>query len=225
MSALGGFGRWLGGGLLFIGLLLFITMYAANASGILSSQYLNNAIGQIANASANQASLPGQGQSASNITNILNSFLSKNPNCNLLCLAMSPLESITNMNVPISTSSGALYQLLSEIAIAAGAILIFLSYEGAGSKFAAAGRTSLSAAIISFVSTYIPIMFILPYLLSFQLYGVTIKIPASILAPFTGLVLSLDIIVGIVGIVLILIRYIFFRKPKQQKLQQMLSGR
>ena len=199
---------WIGGTLLFVGLLLFITFYAVNSSGILSSQYFNTAIHEIANASTSSGgSLPLVGNSSNqNITRFLGGF---NPDCNLLCLMQAP------STLPISPSSFWLYQLISEILAAAGAVLVFLAYAG-GDKLAAIGKTSLSAAIISFVSTYVPIAYLLPYLASsFNVHGFSIVIPASVTAPFTSVVLSLDITFAIAGVVLMVVGRIIFRKKAQ----------
>jgi hypothetical protein len=199
---------WIGGTLLFVGLLLFITFYAVNSSGVLSSQYFNTAIHEIVNASTFSGgnSLLGGNSSSQNMTNFLGSF---NSNCNLLCLVQAP------SSLPISQSSFGFYQLISEILAAVGAVLMFLSYTG-GDKLFAIGKTSLSAAIISFVSTYVPIAYLLPYLASsFNVHGFSIVIPVSVTAPFTNVVLSLDTIFMIAGVVLIVVGRIVFRKKTQ----------
>jgi hypothetical protein len=208
---------WIGSGLLFLGILIFITFYAANSSGILSTQYLNNAIGQIANASVIQ-SITGQGQTAANVSSALNQLLSHNPNCNILCLASGPASpSSTNTNPPISPSSSSLFQLLGEIIAVVGVVLIFFSYDEMGNKLVAIGRGALAASIISFVSTYIPFVFMLPYLISLTLFGLSIKIPVSVIAPFANLILTLDIIFGVIGVILMVIKFLFFRTPKSRQ--------
>ncbi len=228
---LAGIGRWFGGIFLFFGLLAFITLYAANTSGVLSSSYFNSAINQIANASVSCGSfgIAGTGCSsnstkASQIESALNQFSTNNPNCNLGCLVTQELSqaSLTNktgLSVPLSTSDTGLYQIIAEVIAALGAVLIFFFYEGE-KRVTALGRGFLSASIISFISAYVPFVYIFPYLLSnASIDGFKLTVPASVTAPFTGIVLSLDIIFAVVGIVLIVIKYLAFRKkPASAKL-------
>ncbi len=237
---LAGLGRWLGGILFFFGLISFITLYAANNSGVLSPQYLNSAIGQIANASSSCSSIGGIGSSCtanntevSQIESALSQFSTNNPGCNLGCLLTQELSQAsltankTGVSVPLSTSDTGLYQIIAEVVAVIGAVLIFFSYEGS-KKLSALGRGFLSVSIISFVSTYIPLVYVFPYLLSnLTLDGFKLSIPASVTAPFTSLVLNLDIIFAIVGIVLIAIKYVAFRKkpaPTQLPMTQLSTG-
>ncbi len=221
MSVLGGFGRLTGGALLFIGLLTFIILYSLNNSGVLSNSYFSASIGQIVNASSSTAyGAAGYNSSQrAELQQTLVNFTQQNPGCaNLLCFATKQL----NLNIPTSQNYLFNYEFLAAIAAIIGVVLLILSYEG-GERLQAIGRGSISAAIISFVSTYLPLVFILPYLFSIPIQGLAIKIPASVMAPFTNLVLILDIIFGVIGVVLLIIRFVFFRRsiPKPIILQGM----
>ncbi len=219
---LAGIGRWFGGIFLFFGLIAFITLYAANASGVLTSGYLSSAIGQIANSSASCSTFGLGGSScangtASQIEAALSSFKTSNPNCNIGCLitqelSQSSLTNKTGLSAPLSTSDTGLYQTIAEVVAAIGAALVFFCYE-MSKRFTALGRSFLSVAIISFVSTYIPFVYVFPYVLSnLSLDGFKLTIPQSVTAPFTSIVLSIDIIFGIAGLALIILPYLAFRK-------------
>lgn len=205
MGILGSFGKSVGGLLFVLGLIAFITFYALNSSGILGSAYLNEATGQIINSSGYNASQEHLlEQTVSNFTRL-------NPGCaNLLCFVSQQFK----INLPTSSSNFSTYQLLAEIALVFGLILLIFSYEGGDRLRAIVGRGLLSAAILSFVSTYLPLVFILPYLLAIPIQGLSLSIPSSVTAPFTGVVLFLDIIFGAVGIALIILNLILLRRSR-----------
>ncbi len=219
MSILKGLEKWIGGIMLFFGVIFFITLFSLNVSGVLSPQYFNSTIHQIINASTSGSIYSGGQTLNSTQINQLASLIGQNPNCNILCFLSQQLSTKTNIMPFLTTSSLGLYQLILEVIMAIGAALMFLSYKGVYTKLTAFGRTLLSSAIISFVSTYIPLMFIVPYFLSgVTIYSFTVSIPTSVVAPFTSVVLSLDIIFGVAGAIAFIIGAILlFRKNKLSK--------
>ncbi len=225
MSFLRRAGMWFGGALLFFGLFSFITLFSLNVSGVLSPHYFNSALSQIVNASTS-SSIYSAGQSinstqAAQLETLLGTFQANNPNCNVLCLISQHIEHQTGLSAPLTTSNLNLYQIILEIVAVLGAVLTIFSYKDTYAKFSALGKSSLAVAIISFVAIYIPLMFIVPYLFSgVKIESFTLHIPLSVIAPFTSVVLSLDIIFGIVGVVLLIIGAIFLaikrrNTPKQ----------
>ncbi len=219
MGVLSGVGRWFGGVLLFFGLASFITLYALSASGVLSSTYAANTISTIVNYSISGNSLSGSSLPGINSTSNLNmsqlkqyiqSVLSKNPNCNIFCLATQKLSNSSSVNFPLTTSNIKDFQLVAGIAAAIGAVLVFLLYKGKD-RFTALGRNVLSVSILSFVSVYIPLVYIIPYFFAVKVSSFTIRIPESVFAPFTSLVLTMDIIFGVIGAVLLVLGVVIYR--------------
>ncbi len=219
MSILKRAGMWFGGAMLFFGLLSFITLFSLNTSGVLSPQYFNSALSQIINSSASPSITGNSALNSTQITyleSLLGTFQANNPNCNVLCLVSQKVGNQTNLSAPLTASSLNLYQIIIELMAVLGAVLIFFSYPDKYTKLTAFGRIPLSVAIISFVSTYIPLMFVVPYLFSgLKIGSFTLSVPASVVTPFTSVVIVLDIVFGVIGITLLIISAILLARKRR----------
>ncbi len=212
----GGFGRWIGSTLLFFGMLAFISLYAINASGLLSAAYTNTAINEVVSASTglnnvNVTTGKISNQSASQIEAVINKTLANNPNCSILCLPFAQ-QGTSGLGRFLSTSDIQLYQWFALLIAIIGGIMVAIFYEGAG-KAIAIGRGLLSAAIISFVVLYIPLNYIIPDFLHLTISNITIVIPQSVFQPYTSVILFLDFIIGGIGAV-VLATGVFANKPR-----------
>ena len=209
-------GRWFGGIFLFFGLLFIIYLYSATSSGILSPQFTQNAISSIINYSTHSSSTSILNSSVNNanLSAAVSAALSKisnQPGCSFLCAISSSLDKSTGINLPLSNSDIGLSSILADVFAAAGVVLIFLSYRGY-KRFQATGRNTIAAAILSFVSVYIPFTFIIPFLVQFPVAGYTIRIPPTLFSPFTSTLLAFDIIFGVVGAVILIISFFLSRR-------------
>ena len=102
---LGKSGRYLGGLLLFLGLLFFTLIFAGFSSGFLSHSFAQNAVSKIVNYTVQQDELNNVISSTntsgltSTVTSKLNSQISY-INCGMGCLASSFLKDSTGINLP-----------------------------------------------------------------------------------------------------------------------------
>lgn len=207
--------RWFGGIFLFFGLLFIIYLYSATSSGILSPHFTQTAISSIINYStSSSASLLNSSVNNANLSAAVSAALSKisnQPNCSFLCALSSTLYKSTGINIPMSNSDISIFAILADVFAAAGVVLIFLSYKGY-KRFQAVGRNTIAAAILSFISVYVPFTFIIPFFVQFPVAGYTIRIPPTLFAPFTSVLLMFDIIFGVIGAAVLVVSLILARR-------------
>ena len=215
---LGKSGRYLGGLLLFLGLLFFTLMLAGFSSGFFSHSFAQSAVTQIVNYTAHidqQNSII----SSTNITGMKSTVTARLDsqisyvNCGMGCLASSFLKTATGVSIPMNNIDIYRYELISLIIAAVGAVLIFFSYKRE-KKLTAIGRNIISMSIISIVVFYIPLAYIIPILLSFSVSNYAVKIPASIFSGFSASLLVMDIAIIVAGTVLMVIAAILSRIRK-----------
>ena len=215
---LGKGGRYLGGLLLFLGLLFFTLIFAGFSSGFLSHSFAQNAVSKIVNYTVQQDELNNIISStnttglASTVTARLDSQISY-VNCGMGCLASSFLKDSTGINLPLNNIDIYHYELISLAIAVLGIVLIFFSYERE-KKLTAMGRNIISMAIISIVVFYIPLAYIIPILLSFSVSTYSVRIPTTIFSGFAGTLLVIDIAVIVAGVVLMVIAAILSRIRK-----------
>lgn len=215
---LGKGGRYLGGLLLFLGLLFFTLIFAGFSSGFLSHSFAQNAVSKIVNYTVQQDELNNIISStnttglASTVTARLDSQISY-VNCGMGCLASSFLKDSTGINLPLNNIDIYHYELISLAIAVLGIVLIFFSYERE-KKLTAMGRNIISMAIISIVVFYIPLAYIIPILLSFSISTYSVRIPTTIFSGFAGTLLVIDIAVIVAGVVLMVIAAILSRIRK-----------
>ena len=221
---LGNAGRYIGGLLLFLGLLFFIVILAGFSSGFFSHSFAQSAINQIMGYTTSQYQLSNV-VSPVNISSLnstvipqLNSKISY-INCGMGCLASSYLKSVSGINLPMNNIDLYHYELIALAIAIIGAVLMFFSYEKE-KKLTAIGKNMISTAILSVVIFYIPLSFIIPYLFSFPISSFSLKIPTTVLSSFSSSILSIDIIVAVIGIVLWIVSGIIkkLKKVPQQNL-------
>lgn len=221
---LGKAGMYIGGLLLFLGLLFFIVFLAGFSSGFFSHSFAQSAINQIMGYTTSQYQLSNVVSpvniSALNSTVIpqLNSKISY-INCGMGCLASAYLKNVSGVNVPMNNIDLYHYELIALAIAIIGAILMFFSYEKE-KKLTAVGKNMISTAILSVVIFYIPFSFIIPYLVSFPVSSYSLRIPTTVFSSFSSSILSIDIIVAVIGIVLWIAAGIIkrLRKGPQQNL-------
>ncbi len=215
---LGKSGRYLGGLLLFLGLLFFTLIFAGVSSGFVSHSFAQNAVSKIVNYTVQQDELNNVISSTntsgltSTVTSKLNSQISY-INCGMGCLASSFLKDSTGINLPLNNIDIYHYELISLGIAILGIVLIFFSYKKE-KRFTAVGKNIISMAIISIVIFYIPLAYIIPILLSFSVSTYSIKIPTTIFSSFAGTLLVMDIAIIVVGVVLMIIASILSRIRK-----------
>lgn len=215
---LGKGGRYLGGLLLFLGLLFFTLIFAGFSSGFLSHSFAQNAVSKIVNYTVQQDELNNIISStnttglASTVTARLDSQISY-VNCGMGCLASSFLKDSTGINLPLNNIDIYHYELISLAIAVLGIVLIFFSYKRE-KKLTAMGRNIISMAIISIVVFYIPLAYIIPILLSFSVSTYSVKIPTTIFSGFASTLLVIDIAVIVAGVVLMVIAAILSRIRK-----------
>lgn len=215
---LGKSGRYLGGLLLFLGLLFFTLIFAGFSSGFLSHSFAQNAVSKIVNYTVQQDELNNVISSTntsgltSTVTSKLNSQISY-INCGMGCLASSFLKDSTGINLPLNNIDIYHYELISLGIAILGIVLIFFSYKKE-KRFTAVGKNIISMAIISIVIFYIPLAYIIPILLSFSVSTYSIRIPTTIFSSFAGTLLVMDIAIIVVGVVLMIIASILSRIRK-----------
>ena len=221
---LGNAGRYIGGLLLFLGLLFFIVILAGFSSGFFSHSFAQSAINQIMGYTTSQYQLSNV-VSPVNISSLnstvipqLNSKISY-INCGMGCLASSYLKSVSGINLPMNNIDLYHYELIALAIAIIGAVLMFFSYEKE-KKLTAIGKNMISTAILSVVIFYIPLSFIIPYLFSLPISSFSLKIPTTVLSSFSSSILSIDIIVAVIGIVLWVVAGIIkkLKKVPQQNL-------
>lgn len=215
---LGKGGRYLGGLLLFLGLLFFTLIFAGFSSGFLSHSFAQNAVSKIVNYTVQQDELNNIISStnttglASTVTARLDSQISY-VNCGMGCLASSFLKDSTGINLPLNNIDIYHYELISLAIAVLGIVLIFFSYKRE-KKLTAMGRNIISMAIISIVVFYIPLAYIIPILLSFSISTYSVRIPTTIFSGFASTLLVIDIAVIVAGVVLMVIAAILSRIRK-----------
>lgn len=215
---LGKGGRYLGGLLLFLGLLFFTLIFAGFSSGFLSHSFAQNAVSKIVNYTVQQDELNNIISStnttglASTVTARLDSQISY-VNCGMGCLASSFLKDSTGINLPLNNIDIYHYELISLAIAVLGIVLIFFSYKRE-KKLTAMGRNIISMAIISIVVFYIPLAYIIPILLSFSVSTYSVRIPTTIFSGFASTLLVIDIAVIVAGVVLMVIAAILSRIRK-----------
>ena len=215
---LGKSGRYLGGLLLFLGLLFFTLIFAGFSSGFLSHSFAQNAVSKIVNYTVQQDELNNVISSTntsgltSTVTSKLNSQISY-INCGMGCLASSFLKDSTGINLPLNNIDIYHYELISLGIAILGIVLIFFSYKKE-KRFTAVGKNIISMAIISIVIFYIPLAYIIPILLSFSVSTYSIRIPTTIFSGFASTLLVIDIAIIVVGVVLMVIASILSRIRK-----------
>ena len=215
---LGKGGRYLGGLLLFLGLLFFTLIFAGFSSGFLSHSFAQNAVSKIVNYTVQQDELNNIISStnttglASTVTARLDSQISY-VNCGMGCLASSFLKDSTGINLPLNNIDIYHYELISLAIAVLGIVLVFFSYKRE-KKLTAMGRNIISMAIISIVVFYIPLAYIIPILLSFSISTYSVRIPTTIFSGFAGTLLVIDIAVIVAGVVLMVIAAILSRIRK-----------
>lgn len=215
---LGKGGRYLGGLLLFLGLLFFTLIFAGFSSGFLSHSFAQNAVSKIVNYTVQQDELNNIISStnttglASTVTARLDSQISY-VNCGMGCLASSFLKDSTGINLPLNNIDIYHYELISLAIAVLGIVLVFFSYKRE-KKLTAMGRNIISMAIISIVVFYIPLAYIIPILLSFSVSTYSVRIPTTIFSGFAGTLLVIDIAVIVAGVVLMVIAAILSRIRK-----------
>ncbi|EEZ92966.1 MAG: hypothetical protein BJBARM4_0349 [Candidatus Parvarchaeum acidiphilum ARMAN-4] len=215
---LGKSGRYIGGLLLFVGLLFFTLILSGFLSGFLSHSFAQSAVSKIVNYTVQQDQLTSvitpvnTSKLISTVTPALNSKISY-INCGMGCLASSFIKSSTGINIPMNNVDIYHYELLSIALAIIGIILIFFSYQKE-KKLTAIGRSVISMAIISLVIFYIPFAYIVPFLLSFSVSSFSLKIPSSIFSTFTGTLLFMDIAFIIIGAILLITAAIITRFRK-----------
>ncbi|MCL4399322.1 hypothetical protein M1293_02335 [Candidatus Parvarchaeota archaeon] len=213
---------WVGGIMVFFGLSAFVFMYALNSSGALSPGFLHTAISSIINYSSNSSNvLTTSSISASNESAIISQALSKissNPNCNVLCL-LSVNSQSSSISPFLTQSAVQTYQWLSLLVAIIGAVLIFLGYKFTRG-FQALGRNLLTVAILSFVDTYVPLVFILPLLFKINISNISIRIPPNLFTPFVSVILMLDILFGVTGVILLVVGAIASKAEEKRYIKQ-----
>lgn len=215
---LGKGGRYLGGLLLFLGLLFFTLIFAGFSSGFLSHSFAQNAVSKIVNYTVQQDELNNIISStnttglASTVTARLDSQISY-VNCGMGCLASSFLKDSTGINLPLNNIDIYHYELISLAIAVLGIVLVFFSYKRE-KKLTAMGRNIISMAIISIVVFYIPLAYIIPILLSFSISTYSVRIPTTIFSGFASTLLVIDIAVIVAGVVLMVIAAILSRIRK-----------
>ncbi len=208
----------LGGILLFIGLLGIITAYSAIASGMLSHSFAQNAINEIINYTLSNSAFNSQ-INTNNLSNAVSTQLSSvinQPNCGTLCMVSSAIKDSTGISLPLNGTYVDYYSWIVDALTVMGIVLIVLGYRSF-SAMMAIGRNAVSVGIISFVTTFVPIVFILPTFATFTVSGFTVGVPYSVLQPFASTLLNAEIITGVVGAVLIIASYILNRIKKNPK--------
>ena len=220
--ALGKGGRYLGGLLLFLGLLFFTLIFAGFSSGFLSHSFAQNAVSKIVNYTVQQDELNSLISKVNTtglttaVTAKLNSQISY-VNCGMGCLASSFLKDSTGINLPLNNIDIYHYELISLAIAILGIILIFFSYKKE-KKLVAIGKNVISMAIISIVIFYIPLAYIIPILLSFSVSTYSVKIPTTIFSGFASTLFVIDVALIIAGVILMIIAAIIARigrKPMQ----------
>ena len=207
----------LGGILLFVGLLGIITVYSAIASGMLSHSFAQNAISEIINYTLSN-NLNSQ-INVNNLSNAVSTQLSSvinQPNCGTLCMVSSAIKDSTGINLPLNGNYVNYYSWIVDALTAAGVVLIVLGYRSF-SAMMAIGRNAVSVGIMSFVTTFVPIVFIIPTFATFTVSGFTVGVPYSVLQPFASALLNAEIAVGVAGAVLMIVSYILNRMKKNPK--------
>ncbi len=212
--------KWIGGLLLFFGLLAVITIYSAMASGLLSHSFAQQAINDVINYTLTTSAANGLGTgSTANLSSAVSARLSaviSAPGCGSLCFVSSLIKSGSGINIPMNDSSVYYYGLIADAVTALGVVLIILGYRSL-SAMLAIGRNTVSVGIISLVSTFIPFRFIIPTFASFSVSGYNLAIPYYLLEPFTSAILTADISVVFVGAALIIASYALNRVKKNPK--------
>ena len=215
---LGKGGRYLGGLLLFLGLLFFTLIFAGFSSGFLSHSFAQNAVSKIVNYTVQQDELnniiakTNTTGLTTTVTARLNSQISY-INCGMGCFASSFLKDSTGVNLPLNNIDIYHYELISLAIAIIGVVLIFFSYEKE-KKLTAIGKNVISMAIISMILFYLPLAYIIPILLSFSVSTYSVKIPADIFSGFAGTLLVIDIALIIAGVVLMVVATILSRIGK-----------
>ncbi len=215
---LGKSGRYLGGLLLFLGLLFFTLIFAGFSSGFLSHSFAQNAVSKIVNYTVQQDELNNV-ISSTNTTGLTTTVTSKLDsqisyiNCGMGCFASSFLKDYTGISLPLNNIDIYHYELISLAIAILGLVLIFFSYKKE-KKFTAVGKNIISMAIISIVIFYIPLAYIIPILLSFSVSTYSIRIPTTIFSGFASTLLVIDIAIIVVGVVLMVIASILSRIRK-----------
>ncbi|MGC8533867.1 MAG: hypothetical protein ACP5MV_04565 [Candidatus Parvarchaeum sp.] len=211
-------GRYLGGLLLFLGLLFFTLIFAGFSSGFLSHSFAQNAVSKIVNYTVQQDELnniisnTNTSGLSSTVTSKLDSQISY-INCGMGCLASSFLKDSTGINLPLNNIDIYHYELISLGIAILGIVLIFFSYEKER-KLTAVSKNIVSMAIISIVIFYIPLAYIIPILLSFSVSTYSVRVPTTVFSGFASTLLVIDIAVIILGIILMTIASILSRIRK-----------
>ncbi len=215
---LGKSGRYIGGLLLFIGLLFLIVIMAGFSSGFLSHSFAQTSVSTIVNYTVQQDQLSSvitpvnTTGLVSTVTPVLNSKISY-INCGMGCLASSFIQSSTGISIPMDNIDLYHYELLSLALVIAGIILIFFSYRKER-KLTAIGKNAISVSIISLVLFYIPFAYIIPILVTFPVSSYSLRIPSSVFAAFTGTLLFMDLALIIIGAILLVTAAIITRVRK-----------
>lgn len=216
---LGKGGRYLGGLLLFLGLLFFTLIFAGFSSGFLSHSFAQNAVSKIVNYTVQQDELnnlitkTNTTGLTTTVTAKLNSQISY-VNCGMGCFASSFLKDSTGINLPLNNIDIYHYELISLAIAIIGVILIFFSYKRE-KKLSAIGKNIISMSIISIVIFYIPLAYIIPILLSFSVSTYSVKIPTTIFAGFAGTLFVIDIGLIIAGVILMVVAAILSKVGKR----------
>ena len=216
---LGKGGRYLGGLLLFLGLLFFTLIFAGFSSGFLSHSFAQNAVSKIVNYTVQQDELnnlitkTNTTGLTTTVTAKLNSQISY-VNCGMGCFASSFLKDSTGINLPLNNIDIYHYELISLAIAIIGVILIFFSYKKE-KKLSAIGKNIISMSIISIVIFYIPLAYIIPILLSFSVSTYSVKIPTTIFAGFAGTLFVIDIGLIIAGVILMVVAAILSKVGKR----------
>lgn len=215
---LGGKWKTLGGILLFMGLLLFTLIFSGFSSGFLSHSFAQSAVTNIVNYTVAQDELNNI-ISSTNTSGLISAVTSKLDsqisyvNCGMGCLASAFVKDSTGINIPMNNNDIYRYEAASLVAAVAGAIILFFSYKKE-KKLIAIGKNMVSMAIISIVLFYIPLSYIIPFLLAFPVANYSIKIPAYIFAGFSSALIMTDIAIIIAGVVLMALAAIVKRMGK-----------
>ncbi len=216
--ALGRLGRDLGGLLLFLGLMFFVLLFAGFSSGFFSHSFAQSAVSKIINYTVSQDQLTNI-ISKTNTTGLINTVTPKLDsqisyvNCGTGCLASSYLKDVSGINIGMNNIDLFHYEIISLVIAVIGVILIFFSYEKE-KKLTAIGKNMISMSIISSVLFYIPLMYIVPFLLSFTVSSYSLKIPNTVFSGFASYLFVMYLGIIIIGAVLMAVAAIISRIRK-----------
>jgi hypothetical protein len=161
----------------------------------------------------NQCALPNFGNLNSSSNSSLTN-LSINKNLSSLNVPNLPVPFI-----PLAVSDMEGYQFSAELLAAVGAaLIIFFNITDRRKMFKSLGKAAVSAALASFIILYLPLAYILPNYLKINAgHGIIISIPGNLFSPLTSVVLTLDIIFGVIGAVLLVFAYVLFEEKRPSK--------